>query len=47
VAIFRLLSQPGPLIFGQAMAMSVLLMAVTALAMLAIDRFRAGTVGQF
>jgi thiamine transport system permease protein len=47
VAIFRLLSQPGPRIFGEAMAMSVVLMAVTALAMLAIERFRAGTVGQF
>ncbi len=37
----------GAAVFGQAMAMSVVLMAVTALAMLAIDRFRAGTVGQF
>jgi thiamine transport system permease protein len=47
VAIFRLLSQPGAQVFGEAMAMSVVLMAVTALAVLAIDRFRAGAIGQF
>jgi thiamine transport system permease protein len=46
LAIFRLLSQPGALAFGQAMAMSVLLMAVTALAVLLIDRFRSGAAGQ-
>jgi thiamine transport system permease protein len=47
LAIFRLLSQPGALAFGQAMAMSVLLMAVTATAVLLIDRFRSGAAGQF
>ena len=46
VAIFRLLSQPGAQVFGEAMAMSVVLMAVTALAMLAIERFRSGALGQ-
>jgi thiamine transport system permease protein len=47
VAIFRLLAQPGALVFGEALAMSVVLMAVTGLAMLAIDRFRVGVIGQF
>jgi thiamine transport system permease protein len=40
IAVFRLLGQPGALVFGQAMAMATLLMVVTALAMLVIDRFR-------
>ena len=47
VAVFRLLSQPGALNFGTAMAMSTLLMAVTAGAMLLIDRFRGPAAGQF
>jgi thiamine transport system permease protein len=46
LAIFRLLSQPGALAFGQAMAMSVVLMLVTAGAILLIDRFRSGSAGQ-
>jgi thiamine transport system permease protein len=41
VAIERLLSRPGPLAFGQAMALSTVLMLVTGLAMLAIERWRA------
>jgi thiamine transport system permease protein len=46
IAIERLLSRPGALAFGQAMALSTLLMAVTALAMLAIERWRApGSAG--
>lgn len=40
IAIFRLLGQPGALAFGQAMAMATLLMAVTAAAIVAIDRVR-------
>ena len=40
IAIFRLLDQPSAFLFGQAMAMSVVLMVVTALAVLVIDRFR-------
>jgi thiamine transport system permease protein len=47
VLVYRLLGQPGPLNFGGAMAASVILMAITALAMLGIERFRAGTVGTF
>ena len=45
--IFRLLGQPGPLNFGAAMAASVILMALTALAVLGIERFRVGSVGEF
>ncbi len=47
VAIFRLLGRPGVANFGQAMAMSTLLMVVTASAILAIDRLRVGQVGRF
>lgn len=47
VLVYRLLGQPGPLNFGAAMAASVILMALTAVAILGIERFRAGTVGTF
>jgi thiamine transport system permease protein len=47
VAIFRLLGRPGVTNFGQAMAMSTLLAAITAAALLAIDRLRVGAVGRF
>ena len=47
VEIFRLLGRPGPDNFGAAMAASVVLMAITALAIAAIERFRVGTVGTF
>jgi thiamine transport system permease protein len=43
IAIFRLLGQPGAQSFGQAMAMATVLMAVTAAAVLTIDRFRTPT----
>lgn len=38
VAIYRLLSQPGVLAFGEAMAMAVLLMVVTGVSVLLFDR---------
>ena len=47
VTIFRLLSRPGAANFGMAMAMSVVLMAVTGLIMLFVEHFRAGDVGSF
>lgn len=47
VAIARLLGQPGAASFGQAMSMSVLLMAVTAAVALSIERFRVGSFGRF
>lgn len=40
VAIYRFLAQPGGLNYGQAMAMSTILMAVTLLAILLIERLR-------
>ena len=46
IAIVRLLSQPGAASVGQAMAMSVVLMAVTAVVTVSIDRFRVGTFGR-
>ena len=47
VLIYRLLGLPGPLSFGAAMAASVILMVLTALAIVAIERLRFGTVGEF
>lgn len=47
VAIFRFLGQPGVLNFGQALAMSTILMLVCALGFLAIERFRVGDEGEF
>lgn len=47
VAIFRLLSRPGASNFGEAMALSVILASLTAVAVLAIDRVRVGNVGRF
>jgi thiamine transport system permease protein len=42
IAVGRLLSVPGSAPFGEAMAMSALLMALTAGALLAVERFRGG-----
>ncbi len=47
VVIFRLLSQPGALNYGQAIAMSTLLMAICTLGFVLIERFRVGEVGEF
>lgn len=47
VAIFRFLSQPGALNFGQALAMSSLLMLVCAVGFILIERFRIGDEGEF
>jgi thiamine transport system permease protein len=47
IVIFRLLGQPGAVNFGAAMAASTILMAITAAAVLAIARFRVGSVGEF
>jgi thiamine transport system permease protein len=47
IVIFRLLGQPGALNFGAAMAASTILMVLTASAVVAIERFRVGRVGQF
>ncbi|MFQ5578510.1 MAG: ABC transporter permease, partial [Anaerolineae bacterium] len=47
VAIFRFLGQPGALNYGQALAMSSLLMLVCAAGFAAIERFRLGDEGEF
>jgi thiamine transport system permease protein len=47
VAIFRYLSQAGSANFGAAMAMSTILMAITATAIVLIERFRAPGLGEF
>ncbi len=47
LVIFRLLGQPGALNYGQALAMSSLLMLVSALAFVVIERLRTGGVGEF
>lgn len=45
--IFRMLSRPGAASFGVAMALSVILAALTAAIILYVDRFRAGDIGSF
>jgi thiamine transport system permease protein len=47
IAINRFLGQPGALQFGQAVALSTILMAVCAVGFLAIERFRYGDIGEF
>lgn len=47
IAIQRFLSQPGGLNFGQAMAMATLLMLLTTLAILVIEKLRLPNSGEF
>ncbi len=47
VMIYRFLSQPGALNYGQAMALSTILMAITTIGMLAIEKFRIADIGEF
>ena len=47
VMIYRFLSQPGGLNYGQALALSSILMVVTAVSMLAIERLRVAGIGEF
>jgi thiamine transport system permease protein len=47
VVIYRFLSRPGALNYGQALALSTLLMGVTVAGMLAIERFRISDQGEF
>ena len=46
-AVFRLLGQPGAATFGQAMALSTVLMILTAAIIMAIDRCRPAGLGEF
>ena len=47
VVIYRFLGQPGATNYGQALAMSTVLMIVCAVGFLAIERFRYGEIGEF
>jgi len=47
VIIYRALTQPGQLNYGQALAMSTILMVVCAIALIVIERFRLPDVGEF
>jgi thiamine transport system permease protein len=47
IAIYRFLSQPGGLNYGQAMAMATILMVVTSTGILLIERFRLPGAGEF
>lgn len=47
VVIYRFLSRPGGLNYGQALALSTLLMGVTVAGMLAIERLRLSNQGEF
>ncbi len=47
VMIFRYLGQPGGLNYGQALALSTILMGITAIGILAIERLRIADVGEF
>lgn len=47
IAVFRLLARPGALEFGEAMAMSTLLMLVTGASVLLIERLRGDTSSAF
>ena len=47
VVIYRLLSRPGALNYGQAMALSTILMAATLIGMVLMEYFRVGDVGDF
>jgi thiamine transport system permease protein len=45
--IYRFLSQPGALNYGQALALSTILMVITASSMLAIEHLRIADIGEF
>lgn len=47
VVIYRLLSRPGALNYGQALALSTILMVITTAGMLSIERFRIAEIGEF
>jgi thiamine transport system permease protein len=47
VVIYRLLSQPGALNYGQALALSTILMVVAGAGIVLIERLRIADVGEF
>jgi thiamine transport system permease protein len=47
IAIYRLLSRPGEINYGQALALSTILMLFAGAGILLIDRMRIGDIGEF
>ena len=47
IAIYRLISRPGELNYGQALALSTILMLIAGAAMMLINRMRIGDIGEF
>jgi thiamine transport system permease protein len=47
IAIYRLITRPGELNYGQALALSTILMLIAGAGMLLIDRLRIGEAGEF
>ncbi len=47
VVIYRALGQPGLLNYGQALAMSTILMSIAAIGLFVIEQFRFGDIGEF
>jgi thiamine transport system permease protein len=47
IAIYRLISRPGELNYGQALALSTILMIIAGAGMFLIDRLRIGEIGEF
>jgi len=47
LAIYRFLGQPGAMNYGQAMAMSSLLMMVTGAGFIFLEKLRAGRIEEF
>ena len=47
VAIYRLITRPGEVNYGQALALSTILMLIAGAGMLLIDRMRIGEMGEF
>jgi thiamine transport system permease protein len=47
IAIYRFISQPGQLNYGQALALSTILMVITGVGMVAIEHFRIADIGEF
>ena len=47
IAIYRLISRPGEINYGQALALSTILMLVAGAGMFLINRLRIGDIGEF
>jgi thiamine transport system permease protein len=47
IMIYRFISQPGALNYGQALSLSTILMLTTAISILAIERLRIADIGEF